>query len=262
MGLVQFEDGNVIYYPYVPSAGAGYAFMVLFGLVTLFHAVLMFKTRTWYFIPMVLGGICETFGYYGRGWAGGEPNRPGPFMLQLMLILVGPVFIAATIYVTLGRYKQMMLNEPTRRCSPTSFFVLTDIIAFCTQIGGSLVQVTGNLKIMKIGDKVVLGGLIFQLCVMAVFLALIIRFYRLAYRTILLRGRWRWAVIMLAVSIVVIWVRNLVRVIEFGQGFYGFVSQNEAMLYIFDAFPMISVMILFIIFHPRFLKASTDRSKA
>ncbi|CAH0038272.1 unnamed protein product [Clonostachys solani] len=250
MGLVQFEDGNVIYYPYVPSAGAGYAFLVLFGLVTLVHIVLMFKTRTWYFIPMILGGICETFGYYGRGWAGSEPNRPGPFMLQLMLILVGPVFIAATIYVTLGRYKQMMLNEPTRRCSPTSFFILTDIIAFCTQIGGSLVQVTGNLKIMKIGDKVVLGGLIFQLCVMAVFLALIIRFYRLAHRTILLRGRWRWAIIMLAVSIVVIWVRNLVRVIEFGQGFHGFVSQNEAMLYIFDAFPMISVMILFIIFHP------------
>lgn len=59
MGLVQFEDGNVIYYPYVPSAGAGYAFMVLFGLVTLVHAVLMFKTRTWYFIPMILGGICK-----------------------------------------------------------------------------------------------------------------------------------------------------------------------------------------------------------
>lgn len=38
---------------------------------------------------------------------------------------------------------------------PTSIFILTDITAFYTQISGSLVQITGDIKIMKIGDQAV-----------------------------------------------------------------------------------------------------------
>ncbi|KAF5012735.1 hypothetical protein FDECE_1228 [Fusarium decemcellulare] len=250
MGLVQFEDGKVLYYPYTPSKGAGYAFMALFAFATAIHIAGIHRYKTKYFIPMVLGGICETFGYYGRAWAGSLPNLPRPFMLQLMLILVAPVFISATLYVTLGKFKQGLLGQPKRKCSPTAVFILTDIVAFCTQIGGSLVQVTGNLKIMKIGDHVVLGGLLFQLVVLAIYFYLVLRFYRQACQQTTYAGTWKPYVWMLAVSVVAIWVRNLVRAIEFVQGFHGFISENEAMLYVMDAFLMLSVMVLFLIFHP------------
>ncbi|KAK1474206.1 hypothetical protein CCUS01_17096 [Colletotrichum cuscutae] len=40
-------------------------------------------------------------------------------MLQLMLILVAPVFISATIYVNLGRLKEALLGHQRRKCSPT-----------------------------------------------------------------------------------------------------------------------------------------------
>ncbi|KAM5341501.1 hypothetical protein ACJ41O_014532 [Fusarium nematophilum] len=250
MGLVQFEDGKVLYYPYTPSKEAGYAFLALFAVATVAHIVGIGFYKTKYFIPMVLGGICETFGYYGRAWAGDRPNSPRPFMLQLMLILVAPVFISATLYVTLGKFKQTLLNYPKRKCSPTAFFILTDIVAFCTQIGGSLVQVTGNLKVMKIGDHVVLGGLIFQLVVLAVYLGLVVAFYRRADQGTTYAGRWKPYVWMLAVSVVAIWVRNLVRAIEFAQGFHGFISENEAMLYVLDAFLMFAVMVLFLVLHP------------
>ncbi|KAI8312887.1 hypothetical protein K4K59_005213 [Colletotrichum sp. SAR11_240] len=140
---------------------------------------------------MVLGGICDTFGHLGRAWAGSAPLSPKPFMLQLMLILVAPVFISATLYITLGRLKESLLGHPRRRCSPTSIFILTDIVAFCTQIGGSLVQVIANPKIMEIGGHVVLGGLLFQLVVLVVYFALVVRFQRATQREVVYVEHWR-----------------------------------------------------------------------
>lgn len=171
-------------------------------------------------------------------------------MLQLMLILVSPVFIAATIYMTLGKFKQSILGRPKRKCTATSLFVVSDIIAFCTQIGGGLVQVTGSLKIMKTGDRVVLGGLLFQLGVLAVYLYLVFRFYKAASeQTARDTPVWKPLIWVLAVCVIVIWIRNLVRAIEFAQGFHGFISEHEAMLYVFDSFLMLSIMVLFLPFH-------------
>ncbi|KAH6874379.1 RTA1 like protein-domain-containing protein [Thelonectria olida] len=250
MGLVHFEDGKVLYYPYTPSKSAGYAFMALFAITTCAHLAHSKRFKNWFFIPMMLGGICETFGHLGRAWAGTLPDSPRPFMLQLMLILVSPVFIAATIYVTLGKFKQSVLGRPKRKCSVTSVFVVTDVIAFCTQIGGGLVQVTGNLKIMKIGDRVVLGGLLFQLGVLAIYLFLVFRFYQEAQnQTAAESPCWRPYVCILVISVVAIWIRNLVRAIEYAQGFHGFISEHEAMLYVFDSFLMLLIMILFFPLH-------------
>lgn len=50
----------VDFYPYTPSATAGYAFMAIFGLATLVHFVMMFPYRAAYFIPLVIGGICAS----------------------------------------------------------------------------------------------------------------------------------------------------------------------------------------------------------
>ncbi|KAK1485974.1 uncharacterized protein CCOS01_07276 [Colletotrichum costaricense] len=250
MGLVHFEDGKVLFYPYTPSKAAGVIFLFLFAGITVFHVWLIRRYKTKYFIPMVLGGICDTFGHLGRAWAGSAPLSPKPFMLQLMLILVAPVFISATIYVNLGRLKEALLGHQRRKCSPTSIFILTDIIAFCTQIGGSLVQVIANPKIMEIGGHVVLGGLLFQLFVMVVYFALVMRFQRATQRETIYLQHWRRYVWTLIISVVAVWVRNLVRATEFAEGWYGFVNQHEAMMYIFDSFLMFSVMVAFAVFHP------------
>jgi hypothetical protein len=50
----------VEFYPYTPSASAGYAFMGLFGVATLAHFVFIFLFRAPYFLPMIIGGICTT----------------------------------------------------------------------------------------------------------------------------------------------------------------------------------------------------------
>lgn len=50
-------EANFDLFPYNPSAGAGYAYLVMFGMMAAVHIVLMIMYRSWYFIPFVLGCI-------------------------------------------------------------------------------------------------------------------------------------------------------------------------------------------------------------
>lgn len=47
-----------------------------------------------------------------------------------------------------------------------------------------------------------------------------------------------------------IMIRSLFRVVEYLQGFNGYILEHEAFLYIFDALLMFSVMAVFIAVHP------------
>ena len=46
-------------YDYYPSKAAAVIFIILFGVVTLLHTHHVIRTRTWFFIPLVVGGYCE-----------------------------------------------------------------------------------------------------------------------------------------------------------------------------------------------------------
>ena len=50
--------GDWVAYTYYPSMGAAVVFVVLFAIVTILHTFQMFRTRTWFFIPLVIGGCC------------------------------------------------------------------------------------------------------------------------------------------------------------------------------------------------------------
>lgn len=47
-------------YEYYPSMAAAVIFIILFGTVTLLHTYHLFRTRTWFFIPMVIGAYCKS----------------------------------------------------------------------------------------------------------------------------------------------------------------------------------------------------------
>lgn len=89
-----------------------------------------------------------------------------------MLILCAPPLLAATVYMVLGRMIRAFDAEHLSSMRPkwlTFVFAMNDVICFCTQVGGAGVQVTGDPKVMDIGKKVVLAGLIFSLFVFALF---------------------------------------------------------------------------------------------
>jgi len=44
---------------YNPSMAAAIIFLILFLLITALHFFQMIRTKTWIFIPFVIGGVCE-----------------------------------------------------------------------------------------------------------------------------------------------------------------------------------------------------------
>ena len=47
------------YDDYLPSIAAAVIFILIFAVLTTYHVFLLFKNRTWFCIPFVVGGLCE-----------------------------------------------------------------------------------------------------------------------------------------------------------------------------------------------------------
>lgn len=52
------------FYNYNPSGAAAVAFAAVFGLTTVVHLWQMIRSRTWYFIPFIIGAICTSLRYH------------------------------------------------------------------------------------------------------------------------------------------------------------------------------------------------------
>lgn len=131
-------DFGFKYYHYDPSLAAAAVILVLFAISTLVHLFQLIRFRTWYFIPFVIGGICETIGYGGRiGSALETPNWTlTPYIIQTLLILIAPALFAASIYMVLRRIV-ILVDGAQHSIIPvkwlTKVFVTLDVISFMMQ---------------------------------------------------------------------------------------------------------------------------------
>ncbi|KIV99231.1 uncharacterized protein PV09_09095 [Verruconis gallopava] len=252
--LIESDGHNVTLYHYQPNLGAAYTFTSLMGLATILLIAFMIKYRAWFFIPMVIGGTCEAFGYYGRSWSASQPKNIDPYIMQVLLLMGAPPFISATLYMALTRVVTAVHHERKLKWV-TNIYVMIDIIAFLSQIAGSGLQATNDSKIIEIGERVVLGGLIFQLVALVIFLIISMRLRSIIKREVghqLQRAKisWRRYFRLIYVASVAIWVRSLVRAIEFAQPSDGFINSHESFIYVFDGVPILIVLLGFLIINP------------
>ena len=135
------SSSDFVFYHYRPSLSAAAVFVAIFGLSTLLHSYQMLRKKTIYMIPLVIGGTCEAVGYVGRVVSHVEaPHYKLPaYILQSLLLLIAPAFVAASIYTVLGRIVTAVDGEsrcPIERKYLTVTFVLGDITSFMTQSTG------------------------------------------------------------------------------------------------------------------------------
>ena len=103
---------------------------------------------------------------------------------------------------------------------------------------------------IRLGPKVVIGGLFCQLAFFAFFMAVAARFHLMVRSDETYTKLRRTHMTALFVASTLIMIRSVVRVIEYVQGFDGYVLSKEAFLYVFDAALMLAVMVLFNVLHP------------
>ena len=87
---------------------------------------------------MLLGLVTEILGYIARILLHSDPFDRNYFLWYLITLTIGPVFIAAAIYLSLGRIV-VVYGDGISRIKPrtyTVFFVGCDFISLCVQAAG------------------------------------------------------------------------------------------------------------------------------
>ncbi|KAK1236894.1 hypothetical protein MKX08_007842 [Trichoderma sp. CBMAI-0020] len=252
-------------YHYNPTIGGAVVFVFLFLGTTGFHTYQSFRTRCWFVIPLIIGGIFEFIGYAARCASGKEsPNWTlGPYIIQSLLLLVAPALFAATIYMELGRIISLVDGEShclIRKKWLTKIFVFGDTLSFLLQGGGGGYQASGTASALETGAHIIIVGLFVQLAFFGFFIVVALKFHLSIRRVPAVRlpneVSWKKHMNALYIASVLIMVRSIFRLVEYLQGFNGYLLHHEAYLYVFDALLMFLVMVLLNLVHPSELAAS------
>ncbi|KAM3440738.1 hypothetical protein NHJ13734_003128 [Beauveria thailandica] len=267
----QYEVGNgpfgpvvngtmvIEFYQYRPNEAAGYAFMALFALMTIAHLFYMIRLKAYIFVPFILGGIAETFGYYGRALSHNHPARLGPWIQQNLLILVATPLLTATIYMSLARIIDALQANKYSLISTrwlSKIYILIDILCLVSQLAGTVMPASGDAKVIELSRKIILGGLLVQLVVLVFFCVLTGYVLRaLSRREAKLFAsdagvNWKAHLWTSLVAASLVLVRSLVRAVEYAQGEHGFIISHEVFIYLFDAAAMWLVMVAYLLVHP------------
>ncbi|TLD09972.1 hypothetical protein PgNI_05417 [Pyricularia grisea] len=250
-----------VFYAYTPSLPAAIIFIILFALSTVWHIKQLFQSRTWYFLPFIVGCLFETVGYVGRAISSTEsPDfTKNPYIIQSVLLLLGPTLFAASIYMILGRLIHL-LDAGQYSLVParwiTKLFVLGDVLSFFAQgAGGGLLTTAKAQNDVTKGENVILGGLGIQILFFSLFILVTAVFHVRIHRnptqqSLNVSAPWVPMLHVLYIASFLILVRSVFRVVEYFQGSTGLLMTHEYFLYLLDALPMFTVCALFNWMHP------------
>ena len=182
-----------------------------------------------------------------------------PFSIQNTFILLGPALFAASIYMCLSRIIRSVRADNLSLVQPrklTRTFVLGDVLSFMVQGSAAGLMVTGDNA--KMGEGIVIGGLMIQIIVFGLFAATAVVFKKRISRSPTPEScdasvPWEKSLRMLFIVSALIMIRSLFRVVEFAMGNDGYILQHEWTMYIFDSVLMFAVMVVYYLWYPTYI---------
>ncbi|THU85440.1 RTA1-domain-containing protein [Dendrothele bispora CBS 962.96] len=267
-------------YGYKPNLGAGVFFLLLFGLSTVIHCGQSIFYRRWFLLyTVVLSGILEVAGWYGRVWSSQDVLKSTPYMIQIVCTIIAPTPLLAANFVIFGRIIRR-LGTTYSRLRPrlyTKIFFSCDVIALIVQAAGGTIA-SGDSKpknILDLGTHVMLAGIIFQLIIITCFSVLACDFWRRYSRDKPLRSlkdsdetprgfmgrKLQLLLYALITNTSVLYIRAIYRTAELADGFQGKIITTEWLFIVFDALMVFLAMFIYNIFHVGRLMESEDEFK-
>ncbi|KAK3332186.1 RTA1 like protein [Cercophora scortea] len=251
--------GGYYLWSYVPSLAAAIVFAVLFIGITAAHCYGLWKSRLWFCIWFIIGGLMEIVGFCARASASSKTGQLMPYVIQNLFLLLPPVLFAATAYMVLGRVIRSVNGERYSLVKVrwlTKVFVAGDVLSFMIQGGAAGLMATGGN--MQLGERLVVVGLLIQVVLFGCFCATAGVFhYRFQRYDVGVAaygdggsGGWRQSLYMLYAISGLIMVRSVFRVIEYSLGHDGYPLTHEWTLYVFDSVLMLAVMVIFHVWNP------------
>ncbi|KAK4943484.1 hypothetical protein LTR10_016975 [Elasticomyces elasticus] len=211
-------------YGYRPSLPLSSVIIALYVLSIIIQVFLGFRYKTWSFMTiMILGAVDEIIGYIGRILMYNNPFEHSGFIIQIVLITIGPVFFSAAIYVMLSQIVNY-ISVKHSRFPPSLFywtFVPCDLVSLILQAVGGAMSSTSNGK-SSVGVNVALAGLAFQVATLTIFSILTIDYFirsRAVWKAASIPTRFKIFVSFLSLATLLILARCCYRVYELNEGY-------------------------------------------
>jgi len=171
-------------YGYTPTLYVCALYVALFGLTTLLHTVQAIRSRLWWLFPTIIaGGIAEIIGWSGRLWSAKDVFNLNPFLMQITTTIMAPSFMTAANFLILGVIISR-LGTQYSRLSPLWYsivFITADVVALVVQaVGGGMASVavqSVNGGDPNKGAHIMVGGIIWQLAAITVYVILALEFF-------------------------------------------------------------------------------------
>jgi hypothetical protein len=204
----------------------------------------------------VIGFAARAYGHDNRYYKAKNPGPLVAYIIQACLVLIAPLFYAASVYMFLGRIIRATGHTqyvPIRINWLTKIFVGGDLLCLNIQSSGAsvLTNSKGDAKKASIGTNIVMAGLVLQILVFGYFVYVAGVFHSRMRRGPVATGKsvaggWNWEgyLKMLYFASVIITLRNLYRVVEYAMGEEGYLMMNEWSVYALDAAPMAVVLVV------------------
>jgi hypothetical protein len=154
------------------NLGACVFFVVAYALALIPQIYFGIRARTWsYMVWLAIGTIFELVGYCGRVVMSSNPWVYNAFVIQLVLLILGPTLVAAAISIT---FKHLVLwyGREYSFIKPVLYpwvFVGTDFFSIIIQAAGggiSSVATSGenaNQSLLDVGSAMLVAGVVFQM---------------------------------------------------------------------------------------------------
>ncbi|KAI0057328.1 RTA1-domain-containing protein [Artomyces pyxidatus] len=266
-------------YIYFPTEWVCATLLSLFALSTLIHVGQAIYFRIWWLFPTaVVAGILEVLGWTGRTWSSLNAKPFTPYLMQITTTIIAPTPLVAANFIILGQVITRLGPRYSRLSARwyTILFVSCDIVALVVQaIGGAAASNAVNQhKDPGPGGNIMLGGIVFQLAAIVVYVALALEFL-LRYtrnqpihdRNLVLERRRRTDIRMklmllgMCLMTIFIFIRSVYRTIELAGGWTGRIIQTQVLFNVLDGAMICLAMYTLNILHPGLLlqKTSLDR---
>ncbi|KAL1870820.1 hypothetical protein VTK73DRAFT_2412 [Phialemonium thermophilum] len=253
-------------YAYNPAQVPAYAYLGLFGAVGIAHFIAMIPYRAFFAIPLIIGCGMEAAAYYFRSRSHNDVRKTLPFLLQNLLILASPPFLAASLYMSPRRIGRA-INCEDQVASPrllTKIFVVVDLTCFATQVAGAILSGSDDVGQARQGRTVILVGLVIQIIAFGFFALWTGVFHTRARKSDSVREKmkgikWQRPLFGLYAIGLLFVIRNITRIIEYKQGPGGEMQSSEVYLYVLDASVMLAIVVIFLVLHPGRLRMKARR---
>jgi len=251
---------------YRPTIAGNALFLAVMAVIAIYQVYLGIRLKTKSFmIAICLGLLTEIVGYIARVLLNGNPFSRDYFLWYLITLTIGPVFIAAAIYLTLGRIV-VVHGAFISRIKPrtyTTFFLGCDIVSLVVQaVGGGIAASTplDNPHMIDVGTNILVAGLSIQVASLFAFSACSLEFLWRVRKNPEMRNpefadlvsskRFKMFLIALFGATACLFVRTVFRSVELSEGFSGKLANQEVEFMVLDGVMIILACLCLSIWHP------------